>query len=141
MPYSQNQYNYNSPAPIERVIAALTYLNCLIGLVWLIIAAVFKKGIRPFLQYHIFQSIFLAFAFFIISSGLNVLIRLINYIPFINKIAGVLIFYSNVPLLFGFSIINVVILIVITYLAFGALMGRYSYFPWVSDIIKSNIRG
>lgn len=134
--------NYNaSPAPIERIIGALSYINPLIGLIWLIIAAVMKKGIRPFLQYHIYQSIFLAFALFIISAGLSLIMRIINYIPFINKIIGVITFYLNTPLFLGFSVVTFIIFIAVIYLAAGALMGRYTYFPWVSDIIKGNIRG
>ena len=50
-------------------------------------------------------------------------------------------FFLNTPLLLGYSVIGFLIFLVLLYLAIGALMGRYSYFPWVSDIIKGNIRG
>ena len=126
----QRDSYYTGPAPIERVIAALSYVNCLIGLVWLIIAALMKRGIRPFLQFHIYQSIFLAFALFIIGSGFALIMKIVNFIPIINN-----------PLLLGYSVIGFLIFLVLLYLAIGALMGRYSYFPWVSDIIKGNIRG
>ncbi len=132
---------YTGPAPIERIIAALSYINCLVGLVWLIIAALMKRGIRPFLQFHIYQSIFIAFALFIISAGLNLLMKIINFIPIINNIVSIITFYLNTPIILGYSVVNFLIYIVLIYLAIGALMGRYSYFPWVSDIIKGNIRG
>ena len=132
---------YTGPAPIERRIAALSYINCLVGLVWLIIAALMKRGIRPFLQFHIYQSIFIAFALFIISAGLNLLMKIINFIPIINNIVIIITFYLNTPIILGYSVVNFLIYIVLIYLAIGALMGRYSYFPWVSDIIKGNIRG
>ncbi len=138
---SYRTYNSASPALIERIIGALTYVNCLVGLIWLIIAALMKKGIRPFLQYHIYQSLFLAFLLFIVSAGLSLLMRVINFIPFINKIVSLITFYLNTPLLFGYSIVGLLIYLAVLYLIIGALMGRYSYFPWVSDIIKSNIRG
>lgn len=134
-------YNSGSPAAIERIIGALTYVNCLIGLVWLIIAALMKKGIRPFLKYHIYQSLFLAFLLFLVGAGLNLIMRIINFIPFVNKIVSLITFYINTPILMGYSIVGLLIYLVIIYLIIGALMGRYSYFPWVSDIIKSNIRG
>lgn len=134
-------YFNNSPAPIERIIGALSYCCPLIGLVWLIIAAVIKRGVRPFLLYHIYQSIFLAFSYFILGFGLSIIMRIIHFIPFINKLTGIFTFYLNVPLLAGFSIIGLIILIIVTYLALGALLGRHSYFPWVSELIKSNIRG
>ena len=73
-------YNSGSPAAIERIIGALTYVNCLIGLVWLIIAALMKKGIRPFLKYHIYQSLFLAFLLFLVGAGLNLIMRIINFV-------------------------------------------------------------
>lgn len=136
----QRTAQLNGPAPIERIIAALTYANCLIGLVWLIIAAVMKKGIRPFLQFHIYQSIFLAFALFIVSKGLGLLMHLINFIPFVNKVVSIITFYLNTPLVLGFSVVTFIIFAVVIYLIIGALMGRYSYFPWVSDIIRGNIR-
>lgn len=136
----QRTAQFNGPAPIERIIAALTYANCLIGLVWLIIAAVMKKGIRPFLQFHIYQSIFLAFALFIVSKGLGLLMHLINFIPFVNKVVSIITFYLNTPLVLGFSVVTFIIFAVVIYLIIGALMGRYSYFPWVSDIIRGNIR-
>lgn len=142
MPQNIYKPNFNSsPAPIERIIGALTYINCLIGLVWLIIAALTKKGLRPFLQYHIYQSLFLAFALFIISSGLGLLMQLVNFIPFINNVVSMITFYLNTPILLGFSAVSFIIFSIVIYLALGALLGRYSYFPWVSDIIKGNIRG
>ena len=137
----QRDSYYTGPAPIERVIAALSYVNCLIGLVWLIIAALMKRGIRPFLQFHIYQSIFLAFALFIIGSGFALIMKIVNFIPIINNIIGAITFFLNTPLLLGYSGIGFLIFLVLLYLAIGALMGRYSYFPWVSDIIKGNIRG
>lgn len=131
----------SSPAFIERIIGALTYMNCLVGLVWLIIAALMKKNIRPFLQYHIYQSLFLAILLFIVSAGLGIVMKVINFIPFVNKIVSLITFYLNTPLFFGYSVVGFLIYIVIIYLMIGALMGRYSYFPWVSDIIKGNVRG
>jgi len=138
---SYQTYFNNSPKPIERIIGALSYLNPLIGLVWLIVAAVMKKGVRPFLLYHIYQSIFLAISLFILGFGLNIIMRIIDFIPLINKLAGIFTFYLSTPLLAGFSIIGLIIFVVILYLAIGSLLGRYSYFPWVSELIKSNIRG
>ncbi len=137
----QRDSYYTGPAPIERIIAALSYVNCLIGLIWLIIAALMKRGIRPFLQFHIYQSIFIAFAIFIVGAGLALVMKIINFIPIINNIVSIITFYLNTPIIMGYSVVNFLIFLVLIYLAIGALMGRYSYLPWVSDIIKGNIRG
>lgn len=137
-----NNTSYYNPAPLEKIIAMLTYINCWIGFIWLIIAAFMKKEIKPFMRYHIFQSIFIAFAIFIIQMGLNLLVSLINYIPVINKIVSILInfFTSGLQIFLGYSIIQTFIFIILLYLAIGAIMGKYSYLPIVSDIIKQNIR-
>lgn len=139
--YNNNTYYYN-PAPVERIIAMLTYLNCWIGFIWLIIAAILKKEIKPFLRYHIFQSIFIAFALFIIQMGLNLIMSLINYIPFINRIVNIILnfFTTNLQIFFGYSVIQAFIFLILVYLAIGAVLGKYSYLPVVSDIIKQNIR-
>lgn len=141
MPNYNNTYYYN-PAPVERIIAMLTYLNCWIGFIWLIIAAILKKEIKPFLRYHIFQSIFIAFALFIIQMGLNLIMSLINYIPFINRIVNIIFnfFTTNLQIFFGYSVIQAFIFLILVYLAIGAVLGKYSYLPVVSDIIKQNIR-
>lgn len=141
MPNYNNNTYYN-PAPLEKIIAMLTYINCWVGFIWLIIAAILKKEIKPFMRYHIFQSIFIAFALFIIQMGLNLLINIINYIPVINKIVSLFtnFFTTGLQIFLGYSVIEAFIFIILLYLAVGAAMGRYSYLPVVSDIIKQNIR-
>ena len=50
-------------APIERIIAPLSYITMgMVGFIWLIIGLFTKARLKPFLQYHIFQSIFIALA-------------------------------------------------------------------------------
>lgn len=132
---------YNNPYPIEKIISAATYLTVGgAGFVWLIIAAVMKKTVRPFLMYHIFQSIFLSILFFLISMFANMLLIILLKIPFINLLVGKLVYYAIVPipLLINLSFIQTITTSVILYLAVTAFMGYYSYIPWVSDIIKGN---
>ena len=125
------------PYPIERILSAATYLTAGgVGFVWFIIAALTKKMVRPFLMYHILQSIFISILFFLISI-LGELVYVILYrIPFINSIP----YLINLPLpfLFNLSIIQTFTTTIILYLAITAGMGYYSYLPWVSDIIKQN---
>lgn len=132
---------YNNPYPIEKIISAATYLTVGgAGFVWLIIAAIMKKTVRPFLMYHIFQSIFLSILFFLISMFANMLLIVLLKIPFINLLVGKLVYYAIVPipLLINLSFIQTITTSVILYLAVTAFMGYYSYIPWVSDIIKGN---
>ncbi len=129
--------NFNEPYPIEKIIASATYLTAgFAGFIWLIIAAIAKKSVRPFLMYHIMQSIFLSILFYLISILGQMVYVILYRIPIINAIP----YFINmpIPILFGLSVIQVCTTAVILYLAVTAFMGMYSYIPWVSDIIKGN---
>ncbi len=121
--------------PIERLLSAGTYLSAgFVGCIWLVIAALLKKQVRPFLMYHIMQSIFLSISFFLISQLAGLVYVILYKIPLINAIPYLL----NMPLFFGLSVIQVFTTTIILYLAITSAMGLYSYLPWISDIIKGN---
>ena len=127
----------NNVYPIERILSAASYLTAGgVGFVWLIIAALLRKHVTPFLMYHILQSIFLSICFFLISILGQMLYVVLYRIPLINAIP----YFLNMPisLAFGLSIIQIVTTTIILYLAITSAMGYYSYIPWVSDVIKGN---
>lgn len=125
---------------IERIIAALTYLTMgMVGFIWLIIGLFTKARLKPFLQYHIFQSIFISLAFAVLSIFISWLSNILSFIPFINRLVAQITFLLNMPLIFDYSLLQSVIYIFIIYLAVTAFIGRFSYIPWVSDIIDQNI--
>lgn len=129
------------PLPLEKIIAALSYLTSgLIGFIWLILGAVLKLGIRPFLLYHIYQSIFLSVLFFIVQLGLKIILDILSAIPLIGQLVSTLTFLFTTSIFGGFSIINLVLLSIVIYLTITSLMGKYSYLPWVSNIIRANLR-
>ena len=139
--HSHNNSRYNNPYLIEKLVSALSYLTAgLIGFVWLLLCIFTKSNLRPFLKYHIFQSIFLSIAYFLAIQLLGMLASIINFIPLVRNIFSMLIFPLIIPVVFGFSIIQILIYTVILYLVLTSLMGRYSYLPWISDIIKMNVR-
>ncbi|MGN0018996.1 MAG: hypothetical protein ACI37S_08150 [Candidatus Gastranaerophilaceae bacterium] len=139
--HSHNNSRYNNPYLIEKLVSALSYLTAgLIGFVWLLLGIFTKSNLRPFLKYHIFQSIFLSIAYFLAIQLLGMLASIINFIPLVRNIFSMLIFPLIIPVVFGFSIIQILIYTVILYLVLTSLMGRYSYLPWISDIIKMNVR-
>ena len=122
---------------IERIISSGTYLTAgMLGFVWLIISAIFRKTVTPFLMYHIMQSIFISIAYFLLVELCKLLYVILYKIPLINAIP----YFINMPLqfLFGLSILQFVSTIFILYLAITAFLGIYSYIPWVSDIINGN---
>ena len=129
----------SNPLPIEKILSAATYLSAGgVGFIWLIIAALTKKTVRPFLMYHIFQSIFLSILFYLISVLGSMIYVILYRIPIINAIP----YFINMPIsfLFGLSVIQVFTTIIVLYLAITAFLGYFSYIPWVSDVIKGNFR-
>ena len=134
------QRRYES-LPLEKIIEALSYLTSgFVGFVWLILGAVLKLGIRPFLLYHIYQSIFLSVLFFIVQLGLKIILDILSAIPLIGQLVSTLTFLFTTSIFGGFSIINLALLSIVIYLTITSFMGQYSYLPWVSNIIKANLR-
>ena len=125
------------PYPIERILSAGTYLTAGgVGFVWLIIAAVMRKQVTPFLMYHIMQSIFISITFFLLSV-LGELVYVILYkIPLINIIPYLI--NTPIPFALGLSLVQLFTTTIILYLATTSALGYYSYLPWISDIIKGN---
>ena len=130
----------DTPYMIERIIAALTYLTMgMVGFIWLIIGLFTKARLKPFLQYHIFQSIFISLAFAVLSIFVSWLSNILSFIPLINRLVAQITFLLNMPLIFDYSLLQSVIYIFIIYSAVTAFIGRFSYIPWISDIIDQNI--
>lgn len=129
-----------TPYLIERLIAALSYLTMgMVGFVWLIIGLFTSARLKPFLQYHIFQSIFISLGFAVLSILVGWISNLLSVIPFINKVVAQINFLLNMPLIFDYSLLQTVIYAFLAYLAITSFMGRFSYIPWISDIIDQNI--
>ncbi len=130
-----------SPSVLERLVAAGSYIMPLIGLAFFIIAYLAKRDLRLFLKYHIFQSIFIAFALWLIISGLGFAMNLLSYIPILRNILGMITFLLNTPIFLGFSIVTLIYTLLVLYLVVSSICGKDSYVPWVSEIIKENLRG
>lgn len=125
---------------IEKIIAALTYITMgMAGFIWLIVGLFTKARLKPFLQYHIFQSIFISLGFTVLSIFIGWLSNLLSFIPLINRLVAQVTFLLNMPLIFDYSLLQSIIYAILIYLAITAFMGKYSYIPWVSDIIDQNI--
>ena len=132
---------YRTPSAAEKLIAVLSYIFPLIGFVVIFTSALMRKDMKPFLKYHIFQSIFIAFALWLVISGLTLAMNFISYIPGVKNIVSIVTFFLNTPLFFGFSVVTFAYLIFVLYLILGVLRSSDSYVPWVSNIIKANLRG
>lgn len=128
------------PYMIERIVAALSYFTMgFAGFIWLILGLFTKARLRPFMQYHIFQSIFISIAYFLLATLLGFVLNILSFVPFINRIVAQLTFYLNAPVFGPYSLIQTVIYAIIIYLAVTSFIGQYSRFPWISDIIDRNV--
>ncbi len=134
----------NSVLPAEKIIAVLSYFTFgMVGFIWIIIGAVTKQNLRPFLKYHLYQSIFLSILFFVVSQALIFVINVLAYVPLVNILVGAISYFFNVSIIslpfLHLSIVQLGLLMLVVYLSLGVLRAQYSYIPWVSDIIKYNI--
>lgn len=126
---------------IERIIAVATYLTMgFAGFIWLIIGLIRYSHLSKFLQYHIFQSIFISLAYVLLCYILGFILNILSFIPFINVLVAQIALFFNAPAIFGFSIIQAAIYILLFYLAGGSIAGKFTRIPWVSDIIAQNVR-
>ena len=133
--------HYKTPAFMEKFIAAASYIFPMAGFAIIIISALMKKDMKPFLKYHIFQSIFIAILFYLVAYALQFVMNLVSYIPIIKNIVSMITYMLNTPILLGFSVITFVYFVFVLYLVIGVIKGSDSYVPWVSNIIKANLRG
>ena len=125
---------------LNRTIASLCYITMgFVAFIWLLVSFFRKSPMNPFLQYHIFQSIFISIAFFLLNMICGFALNILSYIPLINKLVAWLTFLLNAPLIGPYSLIQAVVFLLILYLAFTSFMGAYSRVIWVSDIIDHNI--
>lgn len=132
--------NSNSASILDRLIAAATYISMgMVGFIWLIFCAFTKTNLKSFLKYHIFQSFFLVMAYFLFNIFVNLVVSILGIIPFINILVYKILFFFTAPIVFGFSIISFTLLVVMVYLVITSLQGKYSYVPWFSNIIDSNV--
>lgn len=72
------------------------------------------------------------------------IINILEFIPFVKAIVFAITTMFQVVLcsfwIFQFSLSSLLITGLITYLAVGAIMGKYTYLPWVSEVINYNLR-
>ena len=127
----------------DRFVAIATYYTFgMAGLIWLIASIlIFKKHVNDFCSYHIYQSIFISILLAVISIALNFIFPICSKIPFIGDFIGMIYYYVfHIPMFFTFTLFNFVVFVIISYLALGALLGKKTYFPFISDVISGNFR-
>ena len=133
--------DFNKPFMIERIIASLSYLTVgCVGCAWLIISKFAGLRLTKFLTFHVFQSIFLSIGYVLLSFLITFIVQFLSIIPIVNKITMQVIFLLNMPILVGYSIIQIFIYGIMLYCIITSFAGKYTKIPYVSDIIGYNVR-
>lgn len=127
----------------DRLIAIASYFTSgIAGVIWIIATyLIFKKTLTNFGAYHIYQSIFLSILIYILSMFFSIAYNLTANLPFIGPLMQYInLHLFNLPVYYTFSLVHFIIFIILCYLSLGALLGKKTYFPFVSDVIGSNFR-
>jgi len=127
----------------DRFVAITSYYTFgLTGIIWFIASyVIFKKLLGDFCAYHVYQSVFISIFLAVFTMLIDMIVKITVKIPFIGDIISLIYLYVfRVPIFYTFSLFHLIIFVIISYLSLGALLGKLSYFPFVSDIIKSNFR-
>lgn len=127
------------PNMFDKIMSASSYLTMgFTGFIWMIICYIAGKPPMPFVKYHIIQSIFVSILLYIINILSHILLGIIGVIPFIGNLINNLVFYfaSYPTMLLGMSILQLILSMLIIYLAATSFMGKYTVIPWVSDNIR-----
>ena len=132
----------------ERILSSLAYLTLgTVGLVMIIASAIMKTSLKPFVKFNSYQSILLGVIFVFIKVTfivLSAIFNFISYIPFVgsflNSIFQFIIYYiMGFPILLGYSFLALLIMTLILYLTVLCFMGKVSYIPYISDVLKRHI--
>ena len=130
---------------LDRLVGVLTYFTFgMAGFIWLLVIYFTKGKLRNFAAFHIYQSIFLGLLLTVVSWAMEYVFIILYKIPFLGTyVEKLFILLVKTPIYLAplnFSILYAVTFVSIAYLSIGAIIGKLSYVPWVSDIIKANLR-
>ena len=124
---------YDSVGIFDRLVSFLSYITAgWGGMSALVILYIRKKNPSRFLRYNAFQSIFISVIFFIISYGLELILKFLSLIPFLNYIVAYISLQFTKPVFFEYSLGQMFITGLTLYMAIFALLGKYPRVYWIS---------
>lgn len=126
----------------DRIVSCATYLSAgWIGMILLVILYFRKKRASKFLQYNVFQSIFISLLFFVVAMLFTLVFKVLAWIPFLDYLVAQISLIFNVPIFFNYSTIQVFTTGLILYMAILSAMGKYPRVYWVSkNVIDRTVR-
>jgi len=138
---------YSKPKTLlsEKILSVLSYMTFgIVGFFWLLLANWKKKKIKYFLNYHIYQSIFIAILLTLFNYIFALIFLICSKIPFIDTVSAQINYYLSVKIIsfFGFqsTIVYFAILLFKIYLITGVILGKCFYIPFVTKVINYMMR-
>ena len=124
----------------DRIISILAYFTFgIFSIIWIIFANLTKKNMTQYLQFNLYQAIFISIVFALISLIYSIAINILSTIPYIGNIAKwIEISINQTPMYFSFTLTGLFTTIFVLYLSILCLFGKKPYVPLVSNIIKTN---
>jgi hypothetical protein len=128
----------------ERILSALCFvpggIGMLVGFGWLIYSHVKKMSLSRFARFHIFQSFFINILLAVLGLAFGIIDSLVGFIPLLGeKFVNLVYYLIRSEVIFGYSLVNFIIIITFMYIALCALTGRYGNIPWVSDMVRKMV--
>lgn len=121
----------------DRIVSAVSYLTAgWGGMIIFVIMYIRKKTPSHFLQFNVFQSIFISLLFFVIAGSLEIIVKILSYIPFINYLTAQILFLLNRPFIWSYSLIQAILSGILIYLTVFSVLGKYPKIPGISKIIE-----
>lgn len=132
--------NYKIPL-FERIVSSVSYLTMgWGGMIYLIYTALRHKNLSHFTRFNIFQSIFLAFLYFVLAMTIGFILTILSYIPLINILAAKLTHLLHKNFLFDYSLIQILVFGFILYMSIYSLFGKYPRLYGLSNIIDKQAK-
>jgi len=122
----------------DKIFSCLSCLTYgLTGFLWIIISHLRGQSLSSFARFHVFQSIFVFIAIYVVGLILNILLGIVQIMPFIGAfIINIVYFLKGYPLIFGLSAIPLLIQGLSIYMAVSAFLGKYAEIPGVSETVR-----
>ena len=127
----------------DRIISILSYCTFgIFSIIWIVFVNIKQKRVTPFLNFNMYQAIFLSVALSAFSLIYSIAINLLAVVPFIGNIAKKFdIFFNQTPMYFGYTVSGLIITLLLIYLSALCFMGRRPYIPVISNMIDANFGG
>ncbi|MCM1338165.1 MAG: hypothetical protein NC191_00660 [Muribaculaceae bacterium] len=125
----------------DKIFSTASYISAgWAGMIILVIMYFLRKTPSKFLQFNVFQSIFISLSLYVISKCLELIAGILSYIPLINTLTAQIGFLLNRPFFGEYSLLQTFLIAIILYGCTFSLMGKKPRIPGVSKIIDYAVR-